>query len=250
MRTVGLMIVKNELDRYLERSLTGLAAVVDKVVVVDDHSTDGSLEFVSSHPSEPMCVRRPSEVPSFVSDERTFRQWAWSQAVLHEDDVIFVVDADEQLAAEQSAEPEAVRAMVNTTAETVTRGKAAFLPIIEIWAVTPPLSVAPGRLQHRTDGEWGRGRAQRVATAFGDQSFGEGAKGRFGCGAIPERARSLRPHQAPLRLVHYGYATQSDREARHDRYRKARGHSPSHIESIMALPRLAVFDAPGLWELR
>lgn len=231
-RLLGMMVVRNEADRYLAEAVAHTAGVVDLLVVADDRSTDASVDVAVANGA--LVVERPEDVPSFDEHEGRFRSWAWSELDLYATDTwVLVVDADEQIAtADGTTAPVAVRAVIDRCCDELDRAgvDAAVLTIRETWGAD-----TNGTPLVRTDGEWGRISGARLARWTPDSTFRDAARG---CGAIPTALNHKRWVPNPI-IVHYGYATAADRAAKHARYTAMRGrHNPNHINSILSTPTL------------
>ncbi|NMM61282.1 glycosyltransferase [Clostridium sp. P21] len=88
------MLVKNEAHRYLEGVLTKASKYVDKVVILDDGSTDNTVE---------VCKRILKNVPHNIVSNKTsnfnneivLRKQLWNLALESKSDWILCLDADE-----------------------------------------------------------------------------------------------------------------------------------------------------------
>jgi Glycosyl transferase family 2 len=234
-RIIGHMVVRNELNRYLIKTLTWLAELVDgQVSVFDDGSTDGTVEAVRRlgvHVSE-----RSPQVRSFSEDERACRAAGWVQMEKtmrpKAGDWVLAVDADEFVVDSESTTARATRyALLQCIAETKACGTSAVnFHVAEVFGFDES-----GHPFVRVDGYWGAIRATRLAAWFPNGRF-EGR--RESGGSIPPGwTRNANCVNSPL-LLHYGYAREKDRICRYQRYVGHVGHSPSHIASILRQPVL------------
>ncbi|WML35489.1 glycosyltransferase [Clostridium sp. OS1-26] len=88
------MLVKNEADRYLENVLKYAAQYIDRAVILDDGSTDNTVE---------VCKRILKDIPltivsnkvSGFNNEVNLRKQLWDMAVKTNPDWILCLDADE-----------------------------------------------------------------------------------------------------------------------------------------------------------
>ena len=98
MNLVAMMIVRNELDRYLEPVVTQLLTFCDEIRVTDDGSTDGTREWLEG--LDRVSVRAVDET-EFYRHEGRARQsamnWAYKGGPTH----VLAVDADEYIAGGQ-----------------------------------------------------------------------------------------------------------------------------------------------------
>lgn len=91
-RLTALMQVQNEANRYLPRVLENLATFCDDIVVVDDASTDNTVDMCQSFAKVSKLVR--------LDEARFSREWElrtllWETVSEIEPDWVIVVDADE-----------------------------------------------------------------------------------------------------------------------------------------------------------
>lgn len=239
-----MMVCRNEAGRYLASSAAHTAAIVDQLVVADDQSTDASVHIAAA--AGAAVAVRPDEIPSFEEHEGQFRSWAWSELHRYATDTwVLIVDADEQVTTVGgSTDPAVVRVAIDRCCGDLDRAgvDAAVLTIRELWGVTPD-----GSPVVRTDGEWGRISGVRLARWTPDATFKDIARG---CGAVPTAISSRRWEPNPV-IVHYGYATATDRAAKHARYSAARGrHNRNHIDSILSTsPYLQETEVHGAYPI-
>jgi hypothetical protein len=90
-------------------------------------------------------------------------------------------------------------------------------------------------LDVRVDGFWGQIEACRYVRWRPDGHF---TPRRQGGGSVPAGwADTAVTVDTPV-ILHYGYCTERDRLAKHERYRGTTGHNPAHIASILTAPVL------------
>ena len=225
---VGSMVVKNEADRYLQASLTRLKEVCDQVFVFDDNSTDGSVEIAEQLGCA--VFTNPGYAPTFLEDESSFRQSAWNimggEFLLDGDDWVISVDADEYFVGDADELIE-----YNSYYDSLR------LHIQEVWSLDP--------LMIRTDGFWNQNRNLRIAMYSGNLKFNDK---KMGCGSIPE-GYAFPNSRSILKIFHFGYAEEADRQARYSRYKSLpdHGHNPKHIDSIITQPTLAEIHGVDFW---
>lgn len=227
MKLVAMMVVRNELDRYLRPCVEHLLEFCDEIRVLDDHSDDGSFEWLNGIVG--VHVMR-TDHPSFYEHEGHTRQllleWTMTSVPTH----ILAIDADEFV-----CEGPAVR----TRVEDIGHGVAS-LTMQEVWKADEEL------LYIRQDGGW---REHGVAVIFGvpettvsDRSIRRHWRindRALACGRIPvwSQVRANRgPNPSIGDILHMGWANEADRDARYQRYVVHDGgkhHAGSHLESIM-----------------
>lgn len=220
----ALMIVKNESNRYLESVLKHLSWYVDDIIIVDDHSTDSTVDIASRFAR---VESRPFEVPSFLEDESQFRQFAWNQLeerlMPSTDDWILSVDADEFIIADHPRDD-----LIDLTKTT---DVGVHIPIPELWNLDPP--------KIRVDGFWNKNMAPRF---FRYMPGGVFPNKKMGCPPYPTYVKSnvVSNH---LEILHVGYADPDDVQNKYERYSTfSVGHSSQHISSIIKKPTLIDYN--------
>ncbi|WP_152394674.1 glycosyltransferase family 2 protein [Paenibacillus guangzhouensis] len=92
------MVVRNEAGRYLERMLQRTRAWIDEAVIIDDASSDDTVELCCrSLPSIPVHIVQNTE--SSFHQEAKLRRQQWEETVRQEPDWILNLDADELIEA-------------------------------------------------------------------------------------------------------------------------------------------------------
>lgn len=215
--TYGLMVARNEADRYLESSLAHNAPLVDGLLVFDDWSTDSTKAIAKQYA---YVASRPRSSLSFVEHEGMFRRSAWEALVEQfnpsDGDVIVAVDADEYLMGDIED----------------FEGNAARVSVDESWGLdgrTPLI---------RTDRYWGNIDNVRVwrwsEDLFDRDPVWSQRKTASGCGPF----QAAMGHHPNLRILHVGYLHPDDREAKYLRYSNDKNHGSAHVRSIRSTPKL------------
>lgn len=231
MKTLyGLMVTRNEQDRWLEEMLIHSKSVVDHMFVFDDNSSDETA-LICAHHGATTVVRAQGE-PSFMENEGLFRQCAWNhfreRCAPQEGDWVFALDADEFPVPALTGHPRvAVQCAIDKALQD--QAVACQVDFKEIWNLRP--------LQYRVDGFWDTIKHPRL---FAYVDADEWNSKRLGGGSWPEyvaQGRVVPVHD--LVVLHYGYATDADKAAKYDRYSAMAGsHSNKHINSILSAPTL------------
>lgn len=231
MRLIGLLCVRNEADRYLERVLQWHASFLDELFVVDDRSTDNSYAIAARWAH---VVERPLSAPTFLENESRFRENAWLACGWALDltpaDWVFALDADEFFSSNVEDERSTLERMTRDAGDR----PSVTMRVDEIFDVVGEVAM------RRVDGYWNDIRATRLArfvptlSSFMDR--------RMGGGSVPSYAY-ISTHdatKAPASILHYGYTQAADRQAKYERYttHTDSGHNRRHIESILTTPRL------------
>lgn len=227
-------IVKDESHRYLVSALKGWSDFADRIVVIDDGSTDDTADILKAHSK--VAYHILPDVDSLWGKEAPHRAALFALALGHaeEGDVILWLDAD----------------MIPATDP-----RKFFAPEdIDMWAF--PLYDLWGRDEHnrltyRCDGYWMGHRSSRVwairKTAELDASeLGWPDARGIHSGHIPtsyfdtERVALTMP--STHALLHYGYYTEQDRTDRSARYNDVRvllgSDERAHASSILDVPKV------------
>jgi glycosyltransferase involved in cell wall biosynthesis len=251
MRIYAVVPTKNEAGRYLQACLRHLMQYVEGLLVCDDQSTDNTVELATKtfdliH-DVAHVVRRPDDVPSFLSNEAAFRSWVIAEAIstfkpTDAEDWILVIDADEFLVAPSRLPTGVVlegtlSGLQRAQIDTVRWGRD------EIWRLS-----RYGHAQRRIDKLWHPQTQERIFRYRAGEPAGIGGQ-THACGSVPTYAMRYAPDVFSLRIVHVGYADPIDRLDKYERYRTFPGHNPDHIESIMDPdPVLEPIDyVPSIW---
>lgn len=239
---VGLMVTKNEANRYLASCLDWHRNLLDAIAVVDDTSDDGTGDVARRYGA--VVFTRPEGVGSFLEHEGRFRTYAMSALEVlgvRDGDWVLALDADEFLVS--NGEPARANLEEFIDAAEAEDKNAVSVMIPEVWEATTSPAQVLTEPKVRIDGWWNSNRAPRL------WRYARGAAAadkRMGCGSAPVYVSSSTSWPAPaerLELLHYGYATKEDRYLRYRRYTAMRnhGHNQSHIESIIREPDLMAY---------
>jgi glycosyltransferase involved in cell wall biosynthesis len=235
LNLVAYMIVRNELDRYLLPCIESLLTYCDEVSVWDDGSSDATEEALRA--IERVRYTRSPESRFFAHEGRA-RQLALNFALTSRPTHILAIDADEFV--EDGAVLRA--AMESSTVQIWT------LNMVEVWKSTK------NELLTRQDGGW---REHEVPISF-KSYWGPGVRTpalripnrKMACGRVPlQVARQRFAAPSGTSILHFGWANEGERAARHHRYVQADGgryHAGSHLDSIM-WPDHRVLLKPRKW---
>jgi hypothetical protein len=231
MRIIASLVIRNEADRYLESFLKWNSQWWDELFVYDDLSTDDTVEMCSEFSSD-ICHREPDE-SGFLQHEGEYRSRAWQvmgrEMNLTSEDWVFSVDADEFLVTKDDSDIKSALTAVIEAAVAASK-PCVSVNIPEVW----DLSERP--LQVRTDGFWATMRLPRLVRWNAED--GDFHNKPMGCGSTPRSNYTNQLVDDSIQLLHFGYALEEDRVAKHRRYTSLRdhGHNKNHIESIIKNP--------------
>lgn len=223
MKLAASLIVRNELGRYLEPCIDHLLEFCDAIYVLDDGSTDGTYEWLTSIPPG-RNVNTLGDDHRFFDHEGHARQrlLEWTVMRLDPPTHVLAIDADELV-----SDGAALRKLL----EQKQAARAWSLQMEEVWeADTDGLCV-------RMDGGWRPHPVPCVWQVPHTVDAGYRIRDRqLACGRVPDPVTRARATSTGLSLLHFGWANETERAARHDRYVQADGgrfHARRHLDSIM-----------------
>lgn len=218
------MIVRNEADRHLEKTLRCARDVLDLVpgllVVTDDCSDDATVEMCLAHGAAVHQNLRPT----FCLSESAARQanYDFVSGFARNGDWILALDGDETI----SSPHDLVQVMEYSPYPVI------GLPLLEFWEPT----------QYRVDGFWVGTHATRLYKwepfgVFQDQEMGGGSEPLY----VKEHVQDgqwLRQDQ--VELHHWGYLRPEERPLKRAFYEAKlnNGHNNDHVASITSKPTL------------
>lgn len=217
------MIVRNEADRHLTRTLDCITEMGARAYVTDDASEDDTAQICADYGA----TVRTNERPMFWEHEGKARQThlEWMDQFCVYGDWILALDADETI-----SEPDAVEHLISAAEKM--QDDAIGLRLYEFWSET----------EYRVDGFWFTAITPRL---YKWQSGGQIADKPMGCGSEPTYVRSRRAfQQSRCDLLHWGYLRPEDRVRKHAAYSArlgGHGHDNGHVNSIITTPMLRVY---------
>lgn len=227
MIVAHMIVGPGEAKRYLPQTLKATRAWADVVhVALDLKAGEEETEIVEAYADFFNPLFR-----TWTEHEGKFRQAAWNEMEVQiqpsNSDHILVIDADEII-----VEHERVKAAAKDFP-----GKRVGFLFHEMWSATA----------YRTDLFWKPYKAWIMFPYRPDGRF----RDRFlACGREPTYVPTLPMVGNPVaNLLHYGYAMESDRKKKYDRYMKIDGgkyHNLNHLKSIMYPPELVEWKGGGL----
>jgi glycosyltransferase involved in cell wall biosynthesis len=193
---IGMLRVKNE-ARWIERVLSAMLPICERIFVLDDHSDDGTPFRCSSIPGVTVY-----DSPFSGLDEARDKNYLLDKIRGSGDEWILAVDGDEILAPGSAAE--------------MLRASQA----LGVRALSPRVRYLWDREdQVRVDGVYGRFRRPSAFLPGGARFQATLAGGNFHCGNVP---LALQPHAIPVAadLLHLGYLHQADRLRKFEWYNR------------------------------
>lgn len=229
----GMVVMKNEEHRYLQRFIEHHKYLFQDIFVFDDCSTDRTAEICRFNGLKVV----ESTGPSFMEHEGQFRYNAWKafEETIQPttDDWVFVIDADEFVVGNIDNTREAL-------VSTIELAEYFGYPVVrmkkdEVW------QVEGNSCYVRKDGLWDK---VKVNHLFKYEPNGTWNMKTMGCGSAPTYTRVQPFNASHVSVLHFGYADESDRQEKYERYSSMRnhGHNPNHILSIIRNPKLKKFD--------
>jgi glycosyltransferase involved in cell wall biosynthesis len=233
--TVGMLRVRNE-ARWIGRSILSILPLCDRVLVLDDHSGDGTPRICAGLPKVEV-IDSPFTGTDEVRDKNFLLERAGGASW------IIAIDGDEVLAPGDLAQVS--EAMAGSA-------RCISMRVPYLW---------DSESQVRMDGVYGEFRRHSVFRPRPGMRFESTIASGFHCGNVPLRLRSG-ALTIPARLLHYGYMQREDRQRKYcwynakdpgnggeDRYRHiAAGLATPHAELMLEQQRIR--RESGLAELR
>jgi len=218
VKLAASLIVRNELSRFLEPCIESLLEFVDEIRVLDDHSDDGSWEWLLNRAGvQPLKVGGSA---AFFAHEGRARQTLLEWTLEGDPTHVLAVDADELV-----SDGAAVRRVCEESPADVFS-----LDMLEVWnAQSDCLCV-------RGDGGWRPHPVHALWRVPADRSRLHVADRALACGRVPQIVDQAKALPTGARILHFGWANETERVARHHRYTVADGgrfHQSQHLDSIL-----------------
>jgi glycosyltransferase involved in cell wall biosynthesis len=195
---VGMLRIKNE-ARWIRASLSSISPLCDRIVVLDDHSDDGTMELCRSF-GEPVTVLAS---PFQGLDEHRDKNYLLTEVMKFNPQWCLCIDGDEIL--EPSA-PERIKTELKHSSHSCYS-----LQVIFLWN-------APDTI--RIDGVYGRFWRPSLFRALPDAAFRPTRfGGHFHCGNVPAGLTGSAGTMTG-RLFHVGYMCRADRLRKYEWYNR------------------------------
>ncbi|ADY55881.1 glycosyl transferase family 2 [Syntrophobotulus glycolicus DSM 8271] len=195
------MIVKNEGQRYLKEILAKLDGIIDEAVIIDDASTDDTVELCRKMlPNIPLhLIHNPQ---SLFKQEVELRKRQWHETIQTNPDWILNIDADEMFEDRFYAE---VRRLINQEDIDLYSFR-----LYDMW----------DQNHYREDQFWNAHNYYRPFLLRYQPDFIYNWKETpLHCGRFPVNIFILPNAVSELRVKHYGWATAADRKLKYERYK-------------------------------
>lgn len=198
---IGLLRVKNE-ARWIERVIASIRPVCERILVLDDHSTDGTPELCEA--AGATVLRSPFPDTDEARDEARDKDYllkqAWATGA-RLGDWVLMVDGDEAL------HPDDIPALLEATKG---RYPCCSMHVVYLWDREDQVRVDACYRRFR--------RPSLFQLTRPDLSFKRtDAGGNFHCSNAPAQLLD-RIYHLPVRLLHYGYLHREDRVRKYDWY--------------------------------
>lgn len=199
------MIVHNEADRYLGEVLASAKEYVDDAVIVDDASTDDTIDVVANH-LDGMPFRIIHNAASKFEHEISLRRQQWEETLATNPEWVLTIDADEVF---EKSFGENVRKIIEAATVASWASYAFYFRLYDMWSET----------HYRDDQWWGAHHYYRpFLIRPGPAKSWQWRETAQHCGRFPLDVSSFPYECLAYRLKHLGWSRLEDRAAKYERY--------------------------------
>jgi glycosyltransferase involved in cell wall biosynthesis len=199
---IGAMLVRNEEGRWLEQVLEQMKSVCDKIVIVDDCSTDNTFDTCLKYAD----MLWPSPVSYWGTNELIQRKRLWQLAISEakDGDWILCLDADETI-------PD-IELLIEKIKQAEKHDVDGFgFNLYDMWSPT----------HYREDVWWNAHFSEWVmCVRYDPQKEYTWREQGLHCGRFPRNAYD-KIGSTGLKIQHWGWSRPEDRQAKYHRYMKA-----------------------------
>ena len=197
------MIVKNEGSRYLKRALESAREYIDYAVIIDDGSTDNTVEVIKNALDGYVPYKLIENKESTFSNETKLRRQQWKETIATNPEWMLFLDADEIF--EEKFKVDIRELMQDTEVDGFT------FRLYDFW----------NEDNYREDTYWNAHSSYRLFMVRYQEKFRYTFTNTAQhCGRLPNNCEKLKFKRTHLRLKHYGWAIEDDRREKYDRYMK------------------------------
>lgn len=222
------MIVKNETGRFLEKALESAKKYVDFILIIDDASTDGTVELCQE-----MLIDFPhkiiqNEVSQF-ENETNLRHFQWQESLKLDSEWILILDADEMF---EETMPHRIKEILATNKDAI------YFRLYDFW----------NESEYRDDDFWKAHEHYRAFIVRHKKDLPYTfAKLAQHCGRFPQETVHFSYAFSDVRLKHLGWSCQADRKRKFDRYLRLDPHGefgsmPQYLSILDPHPTLVPFN--------
>ncbi len=230
MRTVLHMVTKNDAYGHLDCTLTHNLQFFDEAFVVDDDSTDDTMELLRSHGVR--CIQKPGFILGMEQSPTLLRFYSWLAMVdvldLRSDDWIVSLDPGDLVMGDLGQAVRILHAGGFSGAE---------VPLKFLWNTDPPMS--------RVDGLWDSISPVRIGCpVLDDHTFAPHQR-------LPRAAYGGDCYvgELPIHILNLDYLSDVDRLNSYDRLCREMDEPNTFVKSILEPADCSLLDdVPPVWE--
>lgn len=194
------MVVRNEADRYLSMMLQHVLPLIDEAVIIDDGSTDGTVQMIHEILGDKKHVIHQLD-HSLFSNEHALRRLQWEKTLASNPDWILNLDADEIL---EPQAREAIQPYLSSPPGTLLGFR-----LFDFWSDT----------HYRDDAQWtAHHRSWPFMFRYTPDYEYTWNTNRLHTGRFPMNIGGMLQQSTQIRIKHLGWARAADREAKYQRY--------------------------------